>query len=307
MYQQYLKLFVSLLTISLISGRLVAVEVGQDAYVTGDIVRIPVLRVGASQYSLDLQLIPDTSPVQLKMVAAEDITSSNPDISKASSFSNNTLIIPVLTAGTTSYRIELLLVSTQPSVVLQLSKADQIDNRTDKQKADDLFIKSISQSIVQSKCVRCHSQGGIAGGTALKFERTSDSSQGANAAIFEALLNSRADGKDYILGKVSGVRHGGGRQISVGSTDYKNLSEFLTLLLGSSTSVTSISHLQFFDQVALMPNVETLRRAAVLFSGRIPALEELDKVKDGDDIAIRSAVRSLMTGDQLHSRRFSDF
>ena len=56
-----------------------------------------------------------------------------------------------------------------------------------------------------------------------------------------------------------------------------------------------------------MPNVETLRRAAVLFSERIPALEELDKVKYGDDVALRSTVGSLMTGDQFHNRRFSDF
>ena len=59
---------------------------GQGAYVVGDIVKIPVLRVGASAYSLDLQLLPNTDPVQLIMVSGLDITASEPNLSEASSF-----------------------------------------------------------------------------------------------------------------------------------------------------------------------------------------------------------------------------
>ena len=107
------------------SGLILNAE-GQSAYVDSDIVKIPVLSVGASVYSLDLQLIPNTDPAQLVMVSALDITSSNPDLSEASSFSNNTLTIPSLTAGEASYRIELVLMSIEPSVVLQLSRVDMI-------------------------------------------------------------------------------------------------------------------------------------------------------------------------------------
>ena len=215
----------------------------QHAYVVGDVVKIPVLSVGASIYSLDLQLIPSTDPVQLVMIAAQEITLSEANLSNASSFANNTLTIPTLTAGNASYRIELILVSAEPSVILQLSKVDLIPaeanpsansqptrTQTDFEKAEALFNESIAQPIVQSKCISCHRQGRSAGGTSLVFVRSSATSQGINIAAFEALLQRRNDGINYILRKVSGNGHGGGTQLAAGSASYNNLSEFLTLL-----------------------------------------------------------------------------
>ena len=214
-----------------------------DAYVVGDVVKIPVLSVGASIYSLDLQLIPNTDPVQLVMVAAQEITLSEVNLSNASSFANNTLTIPTLAAGNASYRIELILVSAEPSVILQLSKVDLIPaeanpstnsqptrTQTDFEKAEALFNESIAQPIVQSKCISCHRQGRSAGGTSLVFVRSSATSQGIIIAAFEALLQRRNDGINYILRKVSGNGHGGGTQLAAGSASYNNLSEFLTLL-----------------------------------------------------------------------------
>ena len=215
----------------------------QDAYVLGDVVKIPVLSVGASIYSLDLQLIPSTDPVQLVMIAAQEITLSEANLSNASSFANNTLTIPTLTAGNASYRIELILVSAEPSVILQLSKVDLLPaetnpstnspptrTQTDFEKAEALFNESIAQPIVQSKCISCHRQGRSAGGTSLVFVRSSATSQGINIAAFAALLQRRNDGINYILRKVSGNGHGGGTQLAAGSASYNNLSEFLTLL-----------------------------------------------------------------------------
>ena len=215
----------------------------------GDIVKIPVLRVGASAYSLDLQLLPNTDPVQLIMVSGLDITASEPNLSEASSFENSTLTIPSLAAGDASYRIELLLLSVEPSVVLQLSKVDLLPVtikpsptpvKTDFEKAQELFGNSIAQSIIQTKCVSCHRQGGYAGGTSLIFVRASETSQGTNIAAFEILLQHRADdGVNYILSKVSGNGHGGGRQLAVGSPSYNDLSEFLALLSRSGSTSSS--------------------------------------------------------------------
>ena len=49
-------------------------QASADAYVIGDVVKIPVLRVGSDYYSLDLHLLPNTDPAQLKMVAAAEST-----------------------------------------------------------------------------------------------------------------------------------------------------------------------------------------------------------------------------------------
>ena len=233
-----------------------------DAYVIGDVVKIPVLRVGNDYYSLDLQLMPNTDPAQLKMIAAAELTLSDSNSSNASSFVNTTLTIPKLTAANNSYRIELELISVEPSVILELSKAELLiiptnpepisqstpvetdpgsatpptREKTNREKATELFEKSIAQNIVQSKCISCHRRGGYAGGTSLIFEGASGTSQSANIAAFEGLLNRRADGLNYILRKVSGNGHGGGRQLALGSANYNNLEEFLKLLSSSSSN-----------------------------------------------------------------------
>ena len=237
-------------------------QASADAYVIGDVVKIPVLGVGNEYYSLDLQLMPNTDPVQLKMIATAKLTLSDSNFSNASSFVNTTLTIPKLTAANNSYRIELELVSVEPSVILQLSKADLLitptnpeptsqstpvetdpgsatppaREKTNREKAAELFEKSIAQNIVQSKCISCHRRGGYAGGTSLIFEGASGTSQSANIAAFEGLLNRRADGLNYILRKVSGNGHGGGRQLAPGSANYNILKEFLALLSNSSSN-----------------------------------------------------------------------
>ena len=233
-----------------------------DAYVVGDIVKIPVLRVENDYYSLDLQLMPNTDPAQLKMIAAAELTLSDSYSSNASSFVNTTLTIPKLTAANNSYRIELELISVEPSVILQLSKAELLimptnpesvsqsapvetdpgsatpptREKTNRENATELFEKSIAQNIVQSKCISCHRRGGYAGGTSLIFEGASGTSQSANIAAFEGLLNRRSDGLNYILRKVSGNGHGGGRQLALGSANYNNLEKFLKLLSSSSSN-----------------------------------------------------------------------
>ena len=106
-----------LLTASLARG-LFAEQVGNDAYLENDVVKIPVLNLGSSQYKLDLQLVPNSNPVQLKMITAEDITALNPNVSGASIFADNILTIPFLADSSASYKIELVLLSTNPSIVL---------------------------------------------------------------------------------------------------------------------------------------------------------------------------------------------
>ena len=224
----------------------VALDERSDAYIVGDIIKIPLLVVGESQYRLDLQLIPDTNPVELKLIAADDITSLSLTSEGASTFSENLLTIPNLSAGSISYRIELSLVSVDPLVILRLSRAEELAPApastpapepastpppvTSREKALTLYDESISSSIVQSRCVRCHVQGGSAGGSSLRFLRGTGDAVSANIAMFEALLNGRSNGKQYILGKVSGNGHGGGMQLPIGSAGYASLSEFLSLL-----------------------------------------------------------------------------
>ena len=108
------------LAIILIAQNSEANEVGNDAYLANDVVKIPVVSIGASTYRLDLQLVPNSDPVKLKMVAAQDITELKPSTSGASTFENNILTIPFLPNTKASYKIELELISTDPAVILEL-------------------------------------------------------------------------------------------------------------------------------------------------------------------------------------------
>ena len=109
--------------IILIAQNSKANEVGNDAYLENGIVKIPVVSIGTSAYRLDLQLVPNSDPVQLKMIAAQDITELKPNNSGASTFENNILTIPFLANTKASYKIELELISTDPSVILELKTA----------------------------------------------------------------------------------------------------------------------------------------------------------------------------------------
>ena len=96
----------------------------------------------------------------------------------------------------------------------------------------DVFQASISEPIVQGRCVRCHVIGGDSGGTRLVFVLASDAAHlETNRQAFVNLLSRTASGKGLVLDKVRGLRgHGGGLQLAEDSEDYANLERFLTLL-----------------------------------------------------------------------------
>ena len=97
--------------------------------------------------------------------------------------------------------------------------------------AAEVFAHSISGPIVQSKCVLCHVDGGIAGTTRLRFARTATPGHEAhNLGMFEGLIEAEVDGANVILTKVQGVGHGGGVQLAAGTPAYADLERFLALL-----------------------------------------------------------------------------
>ena len=91
------------------------------------------------------------------------------------------------------------------------------------------------ETIVQSKCITCHRSGGQAGSTALRFT----SSSSGNHAVFDSFVNSPLPGAraTTVLNKISGqAGHGGGMQVSQGSSDYLKFSEYVNLLSTEAAS-----------------------------------------------------------------------
>ena len=103
----------------------------------------------------------------------------------------------------------------------------------------DVFQASISQPIVQDKCVNCHFTGGT-GSQALQFVTSSNADhEMTNFEQFESYLGDDHDGHDHadehatvILDKIRGMRgHGGSVQVEDGSQEFMDMERFLDLLV----------------------------------------------------------------------------
>lgn len=90
------------------------------------------------------------------------------------------------------------------------------------------FNNNIS-SIVDSKCIACHVSGGLAGQSGLVFTTSTTANfQALNRNVLEAFV--AANGSAIVLSKVTGGSdHPGGVQLTVDSSDYANLSNFIGL------------------------------------------------------------------------------
>ena len=162
-----------------------------------------------------------------------------------------------------------------------------------------LFGQHISESVVQSKCIACHVEGGVSGNTRLVFEpSTTADHEALNLAAFEAFLSEVESGASLILSKIQGVSHGGGAQVPAETADFAQMERFLGKL-DTDVVPAAITVETLFDSVRMAPLRKTLRRAALIFAGRIPTEAEYASIYAGPT-ALRTTIRNLMTGPAFH-------
>ena len=170
--------------------------------------------------------------------------------------------------------------------------------------AADVFREHISGPIVQGKCIACHVGGGLAGATRLLFAPASRAGhEGLNLGVFEDFIAKVEDaevedGAAYILNKIQGVAHGGGVQVAAGTPEFADMERFLGLL-GAGVESAPLTPQTLFDTVKPASPRKTLRRAALIFAGRIPTDAEYAAAERGAD-ALRAAIRGLMEGPAFH-------
>ena len=161
--------------------------------------------------------------------------------------------------------------------------------------------RTLISPIVQGRCINCHVEGGASGNTRLVFVRDTDAGHFAkNLKVFEDFLAEEDDGADYILNKIQGaLGHGGGIQVTAGTDEYVAMERFLGLLGEEVDTGTSVTVATLFDGVEMESWRSTLRRAAIVFAGRIPTEAEYTSIGGTDD-ALRVAIRGLMQGPEFH-------
>ena len=166
--------------------------------------------------------------------------------------------------------------------------------------AAEAYEESVSP-IVRSKCVNCHVKGGVSGNTRLVFVRNTEADYLAtNLAVFETFLGDVEDGDELILNKIQGVGHGGGVQVAAGTDEFKAMERFLGLLTGGTGGGTAVTPATLFDGVRMESARGTLRRAAIVFAGRVPTAAEYASIEAGDPAGLRRAIRGLMEGPGFH-------
>ena len=167
--------------------------------------------------------------------------------------------------------------------------------------AGSLFGDHVSDQIVQSRCIYCHVPGGASGHTRLVFAPADvEGHEATNLGVFQGFLDTVKGGADLILHKIQGAGgHGGGVQVVSGSAEFANMERFLRALGGETTS-GGLSPQTLFEGVTMSTPEKTLRRAALLFAGRLPTRQEYAAVRGRGEAALRPAIRGLMVGQGFH-------
>ena len=169
------------------------------------------------------------------------------------------------------------------------------------QTAEEVFQTLISGPIVQTKCINCHVEGGASANTRLVFvDDTDPDHEAINLQVFQDFLAEVDDGAGYILNKIQGaLAHGGGAQVVAGTEEYAGFEGFMELL-GAEVETPDVTVSNLFDGVKMESWRSTLRRAAIVFAGRIPTAEEYAAINGGTGNGLRAAIRGLMRGPEFH-------
>ena len=162
----------------------------------------------------------------------------------------------------------------------------------------DWFRSSVSPRVVQSRCVACHVDGGLAQATPLIFT-PGPGQETLNLDVLRGYVDSQSDGANRVLAKIQGgIGHGGGRVFAADTPEFGDLSALFELM-GYEVQGLSFTPDALFDGVTMTSPEKTLTRAAILFAGRMPT--DAEKAATTSDAALRTLIRGYMQGEAFHA------
>ena len=163
--------------------------------------------------------------------------------------------------------------------------------------AESFYISDV-EPVVQQRCAVCHQSGLTADQQGARLLFSEDA--GSNHAAMETFVTTEGVGADWLLGKIVGdLGHGGGPVITPGGNEYNAFAEYLTLLVGADTGGGSADASAFWEGTGLEGREATLRRAALLLAGSVPANAMINRALASDE-ALKTEVKRLMQGDGFH-------
>ncbi|MDC0716041.1 DUF1588 domain-containing protein [Nannocystis bainbridge] len=146
---------------------------------------------------------------------------------------------------------------------------------------DVFFREKVWAPTLAATCSSCHSSAGAAKHT--KFVLTPKEVPGyleANMKLVQDLARYEVDGLPLILAKPSmRVEHEGGLQLKPDSQEYNDLQALLKRFNNPVECEGAVNLGNYFDDVELLDEVDTLRKATLALTGRLPTPEEYEAVR----------------------------
>ncbi len=217
-----------------VSGSWNAIMLGSDLKAGGSKVSL----LTEALYQAVLDDLPQLSDVQLRDALDELARTILTDTTDDGSVDYADVLNWTVLFHIDNYQLEFdavdalkVAVATGASDVAAVARAVVGDDALD---AEAFFADNVSTQVIQRRCVACHVGGGVAPsqGSNLVFVRNSDADHvSKNHQIFIRYSESRSDLTDYVTRKAQGMLgHGGGTQLSAGSTELENFRTYLQLI-----------------------------------------------------------------------------
>ncbi len=205
-----------------------------------------IVNSGTEQASITIAGIDDAgiagnSDVTLNLSGGRSIAISAVDLENGNSELG---LVGALGDGTGKWRLTVTsdvpvevqgTLDTPAGFITNLSRATE-DESTEQLPSRTHYEENISASLIQGACIVCHVESGIAGDSALVYQRSTV--EGYLETNYQLLYDYVSNGNgETLLNKATGVSHGGGQQVAADSSEYENLSTFVDLTEAETSPV----------------------------------------------------------------------
>ncbi len=169
-----------------------------------------------------------------------------------------------------------------------------------------LSFSKVHTQIIQTKCVACHTDSGIAGATKLVFARGESEMEFNNKCVLDNYLFSNPSNGQTIKDKVRGLsQHGGGSVLAYSSSQYTLWSEYIDGITQPQNGTDEQTQQEMPNDnqaknYTLESPAATYRRASLILTAQIPSAEKLQEVDTFNEPELKDALYSLMQGQSFH-------
>ncbi len=170
---------------------------------------------------------------------------------------------------------------------------------------EEFFRETVYAPILADNCASCHNSSGAAKETSFVL-RTPESGPDyldANLEAFSQMSKLQFEGDSWILLKPTlGIEHEGGERFKADSPEYGAFVEMMARIENPVSCEEGEVGEEFFDGVELLDERATLRKATLALAGRLPTIEEDQRVQEGSWDALDAILDEVMTDPVFYDR-----